>query len=68
MRKDLTPNVYRWSPTRQGGTDGVHTVDEKVNMTVHMELVRFYYDFVRNFEATDVAKATDVVSRGEVEL
>lgn len=27
-------------------------------MTVHLELVRFYYDFVRNFDAADVAKAT----------
>lgn len=25
-------------------------------MTVHMELVRFYYDFVRNFDVSDVAK------------
>lgn len=64
---DLTRNVYRWSPTRQGGSDGLHTIDEKVNMTVHLELVRFYYDFVRNFDAADVAKATGAVP-GEVEL
>lgn len=49
----LTRNVYRWSPTRQGGSDGVHTIDEKVNMTVHLEAVRFYYDLVRNFDAAD---------------
>lgn len=48
---DLTPNVYRWSPARQGGALNGHTIDERVNMTVHMELVRFYYDFVRNFDA-----------------
>lgn len=35
-------------------------------MTVHMELVRFYYDFVRNFDATDVAK-TETAS-AEIEL
>lgn len=37
-------------------------------MTVHLELVRFYYDFVRNFDAADVAKATSGVTLGEVEL
>lgn len=47
-------------------------------MTVHLELVRFYYDFVRNFDASEVAKfgvveetsavtKTDAVS-GEPEL
>lgn len=53
---DLTPNVYRWSPTRQGGSENGHTINERVNMTVHMELVRFYYDFVRNFDAAGVAR------------
>lgn len=43
-----------------------HTIDERVDMTVHMELVRFYYEFVRNFDAADVAKTTS--GAGEVEL
>lgn len=64
---DLTPNVYRWSPARQGGALNGHTIDERVNMTVHMELVRFYYDFVRNFDAAGgVAKKAG--GTGEVEL
>lgn len=62
----LTPNVYRWSPTRQGGAENGHTINERVNMTVHMELVQFYYDFVRNFDASDVAKRSD--GSAEVEL
>lgn len=62
----LTPNVYRWSPTRQGGSENGHTINERVNMTVHMELVRFYYDFVRNFDAADVAKTES--GSAEVEL
>lgn len=65
-RIDLTRNVYRWSPTRAGGSENAHTIDERVNMTVHMELVRFYYDFVRNFEASEVGKAGAVT--GEIEL
>lgn len=64
--KGLTPNVYRWTPIRQGGSDGAHTIDEKVNMTVHMELVRFYYDFVRNFDAADVAKADAALNESEL--
>lgn len=63
---DLTRNVYRWTPVRQGGSANAHTIDERVDMTVHMELVRFYYEFVRNFDAADVAKT--VSSAGEVEL
>lgn len=66
LMTDLTRNVYRWSPTRQGGSENAHTIDERVNMTVHMELVRFYYDFVRNFDASDVAKTACM--DGETEL
>lgn len=65
---DLTRNVYRWTPVRQGGSDGVHTIDERVNMTVHLELVRFYYDFVRNFDAADVARVDTAEAPGEPEL
>ncbi|KUI69953.1 Carboxypeptidase S [Cytospora mali] len=63
---DLTRNVYRWTPVRQGGNANAHTIDERVDMNVHMELVRFYYDFVRNFDAADVAKVDSVA--GEFEL
>lgn len=63
---DLTRNVYRWAPVRQGGNTNAHTIDERVDMTVHMELVRFYYEFVRNFDAVDVAKTAS--SAGEAEL
>lgn len=66
---DFTRNVYRWSPTRQEGSYNIHTIDERVNMTVHMELVRFYYDFVRNFDAADVAKtARGGAATAEIEL
>lgn len=60
----LTRNVYRWSPARQGGALNGHTIDERVDMGVHMELVGFYYDFLRNFDRAGVAK----IGGGEVEL
>jgi Gly-Xaa carboxypeptidase len=51
----LTRHVYRWTPTRQGMTFNAHTIDERINMHAHMDAVRFYYDLVRNFDASDVA-------------
>lgn len=48
----LTPNIYRWTPTRQGAAVNVHTIDERINMNAHMEAVQLYYDLVRNFDAS----------------
>ncbi|KAK2686635.1 hypothetical protein QWA68_015255 [Fusarium oxysporum] len=48
---DLSPNIYRWTPCRDGGTMNIHTDDERVKMSDHMEMVMFYYNFVRNFDA-----------------
>ncbi|KAK7413871.1 hypothetical protein QQX98_007288 [Neonectria punicea] len=51
---NLTPNVYRWTPSRQRGSENIHTIDERVRMDSHMEMVRFYYDLVRNFDGAEV--------------
>lgn len=51
---ELTPNVYRWSPNLHGGSEGVHTVDERVRMDAHMGMVKFYYNFVRAFDQADL--------------
>jgi Gly-Xaa carboxypeptidase len=50
---DLTKNVYRWTPTRKGGTQNAHTVDEAIDMHAHMEALKFYYDLIRNFDQSD---------------
>ncbi|GAB0137286.1 hypothetical protein EsDP_00005558 [Epichloe bromicola] len=50
---DLTPNIYRWTPIDKDSAGGLHTIDERVRMENHMEMVRFYYDLVRNFDASD---------------
>ncbi|KAI1077162.1 carboxypeptidase S [Whalleya microplaca] len=52
---NLTSHVYRWTPTRQGHNANAHTVDERMDMQSHLEAVRFYYDLVRNFDASDAA-------------
>ncbi|KAI1776776.1 carboxypeptidase S [Hypoxylon cercidicola] len=63
---NLTGHVYRWTPTRQGQVVNAHTVDERVNMKSHMELVRFYYDLIRNFDAFPVATLENRLGFGEL--
>ncbi|KAL7628342.1 hypothetical protein AAE478_002544 [Parahypoxylon ruwenzoriense] len=55
LLEDLTNHVYRWTPTRQGHTFNAHTVDERIDMYAHLDAVRFYYDLIRNFDASDAA-------------
>ena len=40
---DLTRNIYRFSPAREGTRFGVHTVDEHNDMMAHLEGMRLYY-------------------------
>ncbi|KAI1209413.1 carboxypeptidase S [Annulohypoxylon truncatum] len=63
---NLSHNIYRWTPTRQGHTFNAHTVDERMDMFSHMEAVRFYYDVIRNFDASPVAAVEDQRNMGEL--
>lgn len=40
---NLSRNIYRWSPSRVGGTANIHTVDERVHIDVHLEAMMLYY-------------------------
>jgi Gly-Xaa carboxypeptidase len=40
---NLTRNIYRWSPTRVGGEAHIHTVDERIDIAVHLEGLALYY-------------------------
>lgn len=40
---NLTRNIYRFSPAREGTRIGIHTVDERVDMMAHVEGMRLYY-------------------------
>lgn len=31
----------------------MHTIDERIDMYAHLEVVRFYYNLIRNFDASD---------------
>ncbi|KAI1326304.1 peptidase family M20/M25/M40 [Xylariaceae sp. FL0255] len=52
---NLSKNIYRWTPNRQGRSWNAHTVDERVDMRAHIEIVSFYYDLIRNFDASTAA-------------
>ncbi|KAL1968084.1 hypothetical protein VTN77DRAFT_2214 [Rasamsonia byssochlamydoides] len=47
---NLTRNIYRWSPTRAGGSANIHTVDERLDIAVHLEGLALYYDLIRSFD------------------
>jgi Gly-Xaa carboxypeptidase len=49
----LSKNVYRFAAVREGASINIHTVDERIDMFSHMEVVQFYYDLIRNFDASD---------------
>lgn len=49
----LSRNIYRWSPSRVGGTANIHTVDERIRLDVHLEGMMLYYDLIRSFDQWD---------------
>ncbi|KAJ5555057.1 hypothetical protein N7535_007502 [Penicillium sp. DV-2018c] len=49
----LSENIYRWSPSRAGGSLNIHTVDERIHLDVHIEGMMLYYDLIRSFDAWD---------------
>lgn len=40
---NLTKNIYRFSPAREGTRFGVHTIDGHIDMTAHLVGMRLYY-------------------------
>ncbi|KAH7054666.1 hypothetical protein B0J12DRAFT_460082 [Macrophomina phaseolina] len=47
---NLTRNIYRYGPGREGTRLNFHTVDERIEMLSHVEAMVFYYDLIRNFD------------------
>ncbi|XHG09366.1 hypothetical protein AWENTII_012430 [Aspergillus wentii] len=47
----LSRNIYRWAPARVGHALNIHTVDERVDIDVHLEGIMLYYDLIRGFDA-----------------
>ncbi|KAL2808408.1 hypothetical protein BJX63DRAFT_409386 [Aspergillus granulosus] len=62
---NLSRNIYRWSPAREGRALNIHTVDERIGIDAHLEAMMLYYDLIRAFDqwnsATDqVAERSDL--------
>jgi Gly-Xaa carboxypeptidase len=49
---NLTENIYRFTPVREGGRYNMHTVDEKIGMVEHVEGVKFYAQMILNSDRT----------------
>lgn len=51
---DLSKHIYRWSPGSLKSFSNIHTVNERLLMSEHLNMAKFYYDFIRNFDQADV--------------
>jgi Gly-Xaa carboxypeptidase len=47
----LSENIWRFTPDRFHAENNIHTIDEHSRVDGHIEMLKFYYDFVRNFDA-----------------
>ncbi|KAI8965593.1 carboxypeptidase S [Daldinia sp. FL1419] len=47
---NLTSNIYRFTPSRNGTRLNQHGIDERMGLTAHLEGIRLYYDLIRNFD------------------
>ncbi|CAH0043032.1 unnamed protein product [Clonostachys rhizophaga] len=54
---ELSRNVYRWNPHPAFDIENIHAVDERLKMSAHIGIAKFYYNLIRNFdEAEDLLK------------
>ncbi|TPX12649.1 uncharacterized protein E0L32_000826 [Thyridium curvatum] len=51
---DLSKNIYRWSPGSLKSFSNIHTFNERLLMSEHVNMAKFYYDFIRNFDQADL--------------
>lgn len=52
----LTKNIYRYTPYVVGNPmkeNHIHSVDERVRMDGHLQLVAFYYEYIQNVDTPD---------------
>ncbi|GAA5996034.1 Gly-Xaa carboxypeptidase [Rhodotorula paludigena] len=46
----LTPNIYRFVPSRLDQVLNFHTVDERIHVDAHLSAIEFFYKLLRNTE------------------
>ncbi|KAI1122264.1 hypothetical protein F5Y10DRAFT_287307 [Nemania abortiva] len=49
----LSENIYRWSPGSLKSFSNIHTINERLLVSEHLNMAKFYYDFIRNFDQAD---------------
>ncbi|KAJ4329343.1 hypothetical protein N0V84_000238 [Fusarium piperis] len=52
---DLSTNIYRWTPGSLRSFSNINTINEKLLMSEHVNMAKFYYDFIRNFDQADIS-------------
>ncbi|KAI0193474.1 hypothetical protein F4808DRAFT_359176 [Astrocystis sublimbata] len=50
---NLSKNIYRWSPGSLSSFDNIYTVNERLLMREQLNMAKFYYDFIRNYDQAD---------------
>ncbi|KAI1111540.1 hypothetical protein F5Y14DRAFT_306903 [Nemania sp. NC0429] len=50
----LSDHIYRWSPGSLKSFGNIHTINERLLMSEHVNMAKFYYDFIRNFDQADL--------------
>lgn len=57
---DLTRSIYRYEPAydagdpTKDGLGGIHTVNERLSMPAHVNLVKWYTMFIRNIDEAEI--------------
>ncbi|KAF4449041.1 hypothetical protein F53441_7691 [Fusarium austroafricanum] len=51
---NLSKNIYRWSPGSLKSFSNIHGINERLLMSEHLNMAKFYYDFIRNFDQADI--------------
>ncbi|KAJ0424034.1 hypothetical protein BJY00DRAFT_299256 [Aspergillus carlsbadensis] len=62
---NLSRNIYRWSPAREGRALNIHTVEERIGIDAHLEGMMLYYDLIRAFNQWD-GVADEVAERNDI--
>ncbi|KAK5992094.1 putative carboxypeptidase C24C9.08 [Cladobotryum mycophilum] len=51
---NLSKNIYQWGPGSLESFGNIYTINEKLKMSEHVNMAKFYYDFIHNFDQADL--------------
>lgn len=51
---ELSDHVYRWSPGSVKSFGNIHTINKRLLMSEHINMAKFYYDFIRTFDQVEL--------------